>query len=901
MKMFQENKIIQRIFTVLLSCIILYLILGELFLPEENAHDSSGYTIPKMQWTWIKNDGSREAITVPGEYDVPRNEVMTIESVLPSGLEDNTYLRFYSLRQDMWIFVDDVLRSSYSTKDTRLFGKSSSAYYVFLELKEEDAGKKIRVEIQTDSSYSGTVRTVYMGDKIELLRALFKESGVEIVAAVITLFLGLLSIIGSVIMNWCYHRPLNLKYLGWGVVLAACWLIVNSLFRQILFPNVSVISDVTFMIVSILPIPFLIYLNQLQDGRYQKLYFGMEIVAVLDVIITVFLHVTGWKDFTETIIFVAVVCIVEILFMIGTIIRDIIQGKIQGYYLEAIGIFGAFVAAAVQFLLYFHQTEVPFSGAVVAVGLIFLLLVAVISSIQKLVALDREKQQAILANQAKARFLANMSHEIRTPINAVLGMDEMILKEGTDEKILEYAKDIRSAGKNLLYLINDILDFSKIESGNLQIIPVEYEISSLINDCYNMIVIRAREKKLQLNVQNDETLPRRMLGDEVRIRQIVINLLTNAVKYTKQGEITLSVTGERRPENQLILKIAVTDTGIGIAKENQKQLFQSFQRIEEKKNRSIEGTGLGLAITSQLLELMNGTIEVESEYGKGSTFTVTIPQTIVLDEPAGDFAQGYQKNGMEEIIHRREFRADQGRVLVVDDVMMNLKVFKGLLKDTGLMIDVAESGKKCLEMVQENQYHIIFLDHMMPEMDGVETLHEMQKINHLNQETPVIALTANAISGAREMYLKEGFADYLSKPVQEKDLKDMVLKYLPKELIKKDFMKQLTFLDVQKGLSFCGGVEELYEEVLEMYVQEEKRNLLTQLLESGDYTNYHIQVHGLKGTSISIGATEFAQQAKKIEYAMKDQNLEYVKTHHEEFMKEYGVLLEKIRNALELS
>ena len=388
------------------------------------------------------------------------------------------------------------------------------------------------------------------------------------------------------------------------------------------------------------------------------------------------------------------------------------------------------------------------------------------------------------ANKAKSYFLSNMSHEIRTPINAVLGMNEMILRECTDESILSYAVNIQSSGKTLLFLINDILDMSKIESGKMEIVPVEYETADMMIDLWNVIYLRAQEKGLTVDFFLDDNLPRMLFGDDVRIKQVVTNLLTNAVKYTSKGGVVLRADYKKTGEDTMDLIISVKDTGMGIRKEDMGKLFESFRRIEEEKNRNIEGTGLGMNIVMSLLRLMGGNIQVDSEYQKGSTFTVTIPQKIISDEATGDFEAILGKQRPGSASNQKSFEAPGANILVVDDNSMNLDVFKALLKRTKMNIITADSGRKCLELVKEQSFDIIFMDHMMPEMDGIETLHEIQKLEHFpNEKTPVIALTANALSGAKELYLKEGFTDFLTKPIDANLLEQMILSYLPEELV----------------------------------------------------------------------------------------------------------------------
>ena len=401
---------------------------------------------------------------------------------------------------------------------------------------------------------------------------------------------------------------------------------------------------------------------------------------------------------------------------------------------------------------------------------------------------EKAKEIAQNANRSKSDFLANMSHEIRTPINAVLGMDEMILRDCEDSQILEYAEDIKRAGGMLLSLINDILDFSKIESGKMDIIPVDYDLGILLNETVEMVRPRANEKSLELVMEISPDTPTHLNGDEVRIRQIITNILTNAIKYTNKGKVTLTVSGKQLSEEKTELYVSVKDTGIGIRKEDIGHLFESFTRVEESRNRNIEGTGLGLSITMRLLNLMGSRLEVDSTYGEGSDFYFYLEQQRKDDKVVGEDIKIYCQNAKGKKGElSNDFYIPDARLLVVDDNKVNLKVFKGLLKNNNMQIDTAMSGKECLELMKENHYHIVFLDHLMPDMDGVETLNQAKMLkNSKSQDAVMIVLTANAVAGAREKFLQEGFDDYLSKPISLPLLKEMILKYLPKELIMYD-------------------------------------------------------------------------------------------------------------------
>ena len=545
--------------------------------------------------------------------------------------------------------------------------------------------------------------------------------------------------------------------------------------------------------------------------------------------------------------------------------------------------------------------------------------------------LTKEKnmlEEVVRANEAKSQFLANMSHEIRTPINGILGMDSVLLKECHDENLREYAKNIQSAGQSLLSIINDILDISKIESGKMEILTIRYQLFSVLNDCYNLTKIKLQNKPVSFIMQINEKLPSWLYGDEVRIRQIINNFLSNAVKYTKEGNITFELDFEEKTDEQILLVITVRDTGIGIKEEDLGKLFESFTRIEEKRNRNIEGTGLGLNLTKNLVNLMGGEVFAESTYGKGSCFTAKIPQKIADAKPMGDFGKRYQQYLSTSDDDKLSFLAPDAKILVVDDVTMNIKVVEGLLKATKIQIDTAVSGSECLECVKTTPYQMIFLDHMMPEMDGLETLEHMKNLaDNPNAQTPVIMLTANAIVGAKEEYIEAGFTDYLTKPIRETELLEMILKYLPEELVCENGgqgieksqdaqdmeqpeaggegaeplqrLEQLEGLDVKTGLTYCMNEEDFYIEMLQEFLQADKASQLKHFLAEEDWDNYRTTVHALKSTSLTIGAAHLSGEAKALEMAAKEGNMDYIRSHHDGVMDEYKELTDHLKEILE--
>nr|WP_292204554.1 ATP-binding protein [Butyrivibrio sp.] len=528
-----------------------------------------------------------------------------------------------------------------------------------------------------------------------------------------------------------------------------------------------------------------------------------------------------------------------------------------------------------------------------------------VHSIEDYIERTRQEQQLKLdlevaqkASEAKSSFLSNMSHEIRTPINAVLGMNEMILRENNDPQIEEYAQNVKSAGNSLLGIVNDILDFSKIEAGKMDILNVEYHLSSMVNDLLNMISVKAEDKGLEVIVNVDEKTPDKLFGDEVRIKQCVTNILTNAVKYTEKGSVTLNV-GYRKSEedDEIYLKFQVVDTGIGIKEEDLSKLFSPFERIEEIRNRTIEGTGLGMSIVKKLLALMDTKLVVESEYGKGSDFSFEVKQKVVSAEEIGDFKEKYKLYLKSLKKYHESFTAPDAGILVVDDTAINLTVVKGLLKSTLVKVDTAESGKETLALVTKKKYDAIFIDHRMPEMDGIETLAAMKELEgNLNTDTPCIALTANAGSGARDEYIAAGFDDYLSKPVDGKVLERMLMEYLPKEKVRtvsqtdapvetnepemsaavqdsEDFLSRLEDIDLNEALTNCGSREILMDVVKEFLISIDKKSGdIESFANNKDFRNYTVSVHALKSSARLIGAMQLSKDAAYLEKCGNEEN-----------------------------
>lgn len=562
---------------------------------------------------------------------------------------------------------------------------------------------------------------------------------------------------------------------------------------------------------------------------------------------------------------------------------------------------------------------------VISLGIIFMSLIVaeIVNSLiteqnhRLLDALRKEKrsqQEAEAANMAKSSFLANMSHEIRTPINAILGMNEMILREEKDPAIRGYAGNIQASGNSLLSIVSDVLDISKIESGKLEIIPVDYEVNSLISDCCNMAAGRAKAKELELLVECADNVPMKLCGDETHIRQIIMNLLTNAVKYTEKGTVKLIVSG-RFTDGGFVLKVDVSDTGIGIAEENLPQLFTQFQRFDLQRNRNIEGTRLGLSIVKRLCDLMSGTITARSVLGSGSTFTVELPQKVVDSTPCGGVNLNYSAGAEHEYHH--SFEAPEAKILAVDDLPVNLLVIANLLKETRIKIDTAGSGRECLDKCSQQKYDLILMDHMMPEMDGVQTFEKLHgDKSSPNFETPVIMLTANALAGMREQYMDVGFADYVSKPVRGAKLEEAIRRNLPESLIKPaspeipaeavstepsgfaDICGAVPELNVNAALQYCCGSAELLNDLLHDFTENDHFSDLKAAFEEKRWEDYRRHAHSLKSTSLMIGLTGLSERARASELALKGGCTEFAELNHDSLIEEYSALLGKIKDYL---
>lgn len=906
------TPIVTRFFYVTILIIFIFGIIAMLIFPDERDILNTDCRLFESTWEHILPDGSRETFQVPGKIDAEDGEWVTIATTLPYNIHTGENLCFRPIWQDVNIYIDGQLRLEYSTKGSRPFGINSPMRYLFLELKNEDAGKELTYEFTSISKYAGDMRDIYIGDRLSIWTHLVETAGLRTLIAVSLSLLSIICILVCVILKFVYRKTLSLIYLAWTIFFCAFWMLSEAEFRQILIKNISVLSNYTYWSLIIIPFPLILYINEIQGFRYRKIFTAPLAYSAIILLTSTILQVFDIAQFVHIIIYIHAGLLLSILCIIGTITVDTFKGRLNEYLFVGIGIYGMILTAIIEMIFYYIGTNLSL-GTILAIGLLFLLIMAIIKTGQDLFASEKKKQQAILAREAQAKFLANMSHEIRTPINAIIGMNEMILRENGDSQIQEYAANIQSASNMLLGLVNDVLDFSKIESGQLELVQDTYSLASLLQDEMLLLEARTAEKPIATYFDIDPSLPSKYWGDELRIKQILTNLLSNAVKYTKQGSVTLRVSFQQLTETSVELYFAITDTGIGIKEEDLSQLFDSFKRLELSKNRNVQGTGLGLNIAKQLVDLMQGDIKVDSVYGKGSTFTVTIPQQIMSRKPIGYMNPTTPGNRQHTETSEGLFTAPDAKILVVDDNAMNLSLMKALLKRTQMQVDTVLSGEECLDITHTKTYDIIFMDHMMPDLDGVETLHRLRAdVSNPNQNSIVIVLTANAVAGCKEEYLQEGFNDYLSKPIHAQKLEEMLMEYLRSKAVKSastnqttvpdtDFAANLLEIDRETGLSYCMNMEDLYRDMLKEFCTQSAETLsrLNNYYQAKDWANYGIIAHGLKTNSRTIGANNFSAVSLQHEMAGKESNAEFIENEYTRFTNALKGLVDVIEKMLQ--
>ncbi len=656
---------------------------------------------------------------------------------------------------------------------------------------EEKTGKKLLICVSAVFSVMAVFASGFyfcQGIRAGLIDRMVSSDIIFYILTVTLLVISLIAIFIGFLLKYSRKLKSPITAMGVGVLFVSLWLVFHSGMDPFSFHDAYLDETMYHMMRLLIPYPFLYYLDMLQEHRYRSCLTCMALFLEVVGICCSLMHFAGILGYSSMRPFFALTDLIIIATVIFTMALDYLNGAYKTYWISFVGMAGFIISGVIELIL-IRITVNRYSGAMIVAGLYWILILSIIHQLYAVKEAQKETAMAIRASETKSNFLANISHEIRTPMNAILGMDEMILRESRgNEKITKYASDIKSAGNMLLAIINDVLDLSKIESGKAELISVDFDTCSVINDIINITRKRAEDKGLSDTFDAAPDIPRRMSGDEIRVRQIMLNIINNAVKYTEKGGVEIYVETAREDVEEadqggtVTLVVTVKDTGIGIKEEDLGNLFQPFDRLEQTKNRNIEGTGLGLNIADKYIQMMGGRIDVSSVYGEGSVFTARIPLGIVDDTPIGDFTDAIRQRREEPEEYRTEVIAPNARALVIDDNEMNLEVISGLMESTQVKVDTALSGPEGMEKMEERRYDIIFLDQMMPGMDGVTTLAHMRSRFDM-RGVSVIALTADAVVGAREFYLEKGFDDYLSKPVKGDALEKMLIRHLPSGML----------------------------------------------------------------------------------------------------------------------
>ncbi|MCR4739310.1 MAG: response regulator [Lachnospiraceae bacterium] len=896
---------------------------------------------------WTVRDGDGNEFTTGRYYraDHRYEKPFTIMSVLPDNKKEGSVLCFIT-SNDTYVYINDELRKDFVGKrDMPIPGGPVMAFYMTVPLSPSDSGCNLRLEKRGFSARPPLVTETFVTDMAGVYGKLIEDYGLALGISIVILFFSLAILIISIFMRIWYRRQIDMLYGALGIFIVCAWLVTNSYLYPFVFGHYHIYGVLNYFFCLLMPIELVRYLDSVQEGRYRKPLSLLMLVCILNMIFWISLHFAGILPLSRALIPIDVVLSIVVLVVFIILAVDVIRGNAKRYLYTAIGFAGIIVSAILEiFVLLF--TNITNDSIPMLIGLAWLLTFVVIQQTDFLRRVSEEKQTAIALSEAKTKFLASMSHEIRTPINSILGMNEMVLRENRDPVIEEYSETIRNSGRMLLSLVNDVLDFSRIEAGKLEITNSKYSLCELVRNVEGIITERAGEKGLKFQTFIEDNVPDGQLSDEFRIKQVLINLLTNAVKYTDRGVIKLNIYGKYMngsaedesltSEPVFELHLDVSDTGRGIKKEDQADLFVAFSRADIGKNRNIEGTGLGLAIVNSIISSMSGSVGVESEYGKGSVFKVMIPVRVTDRTPAsGLFTEeigSVRRTGEEKMPESIDYTAPDAKVLAVDDNESNLTIVKLFLRRTGIVPDMCKSGSEAVNFCKKKEYDLILLDHMMPYPDGLETLRLIRsEKDSLNAKTPAIVLTANAIEGSRQMYMDAGFADYLTKPLNSVILEQTVKKYLPEGKIRStakqtseqvsadDIMEFEPFggtgssqadkgvyepyrplrelaVSVEKGIEYCEGDIALYEELLKSFVTDSKERLkdLSSAYENKDLNTYSIHVHAIKNSAWMIGAFGLSEKAKDLEMASRTEDKDTVEKLHSGFFEDYKALSDKI-------
>lgn len=886
---------------------------------------TSENTLFEITHGWSFISGSSDVgtiVSLPYEGTSAPGEMIVFQHRLPQVFAGRT-LAFYSNESTVRVSLNGDVIYQYGVESQRMFGKSPGNRINLVDLPDQIGDGLLTIElISSHENAASMLGKVTVASRDIVILQLIESNLVNLLSCITMLISAVVFLLLGIVCVRTGQKTYGVFWLAALGIDAGLFYLIKTETLSIFYGARAIYSMGQYLFIMLIPLFVLLHMQYNMEKIRPRLFKIFFAATTANVFVQLFLQTANLYDLLDMVVCTEI--LFDLILVIGAVLfarEAMVYKKRTDWLLSALCtmlLLGEFIGEYLPEAVHFNDNKDHSQYAMT----IFLLVLVMLHTFQVTRdykrAAEKSAKLALAASEAKGKFLANMSHEIRTPINAVLGMDEMILRESTETKVREYAMDIFTAGQALLSIVNDILDLSKIESGKMEIIPVNYEVSSMIHDLSNMTELRAKKKDLHFHVEADREIPCTLYGDDVRIRQVLTNILTNAVKYTQEGDIWFRVNSIKKENGKITLHFEVEDTGAGIREEDIPKLYAEFERIEEDKNRHIEGTGLGMSITRQLLQMMNSQLEVASVYGEGSKFSFDLEQDIVEDKPIGDFEKSIQRLAAD-FTYEAGFTAPDAEVLVVDDNAINRKVFQSLLHQTQVKVTEAESGAQCLELTGKKRFDMIFLDHMMPEMDGIETLRRMKaEPDNLCRDIPVIALTANAISGAREKYLESGFDDYLSKPIVSAKLEKMLRDRLPEELVKKQDASEsaqqskraeeasnLEQLPMVEGLDWnyawmhLTDMELMRTTVVSFYEQipsaaEKLCACYEDICTAGELQGYRIQVHSMKSLAASLGIIPLAGMAKILEDAAAKGQQETIHSLHPVFIAEWNGYTEKL-------
>ena len=961
-----ENKI-RVIYLSFLFFVLIFILGSSVRQYDKLGFVAQKYEIMRSGWQRILPDGSRKTLNASEEKVLIKDLVMErqLPEEVPYAL---TTLYVRTVHQDISVWIDNHIVYDYTYADIPPFNsKIPPIYWVRIPIRKDMLGKMIQIEFRGRArNAENTLNNIYFGEDLSVVTAILWRSSLQILSSLCLIFMGLGMWVEYILVDRKQGAERGVYYLGLCLFFIGLWMGSQVDSRQLLFNNVLLLWNMEYISLIMIPIPSLLCINKIERGSCQKeIYAICMIIAVFDALFIISAGI-GLYSFIELNLPIDLL----ILLTCFEIARSfyLIKRDNPALFRELTWLIGAgttMISFSCIELLSFFLNGYENQGKFLSIG-------GVLFAFQMLHAqgveydkVRNEKAKLEVAEKIQSEFFANMSHEIRTPINTVIGMNEMILRESHDDAVLSYAQDIQASGHALLSLVNDILDFSRIESGGIKLVPKAYELADILHDINSMMRFRAEWKGLRFSIIVDEDTPAVLFGDSFRVREVILNLLDNAIKYTERGSISLSVSFREMeiveeedaektvqgkngvsiigPDSYLLqteekgtdyakaveLCFTVKDTGVGIKESDQNLIFQKFQRVHAGWHQNVQGTGLGLPITHYLVNIMNGHIELKSKLGEGSSFSAYLPQLSLKEECIGNYEERYVKQKGNRRDYNKGFIASDAKILVVDDNELNVRLVQNLLKRTEVQIDVAFSGEECLEKMKENTYDIAYLDYMMPGMDGEETLKRIRELgieNRYGRSIPVIAFSSNMLPGMRQKYLNASFDAYLAKPVDGNELEKTLYTFLPENLIRRksneEFfeseMKQHNItenseeekiLNRDMGLKYCMQDEKVYREILTLFKEssgEKMQELETAFAES-DYVKYRLYAHGLKTTSLTVGAIQVSEDAKKLEHAAKqvvegvekEEAMHYIRYNHKSFMRLYQRTVQEIAEYLQ--